>query len=219
MRFDDYGYGAVASFYDELAELYSRGRIAASKRSQLVHLAPGDRVLYVGAGRGEDVLEAARKGVRVTAVDLSGAMLRRLSQRLEREGLDAELVEGDIAALPMAAPYDAVAANYFLNLFEPRRAQQMLALLVERVRPGGLVLCSDFARPMGGRSGRWASELYYRPVNWIAWLIGLCDLHPIHDYVRMFESVGLDVRDEERLRVWHRAADPAFMSIVGKRAV
>ena len=68
VRFDDYGYGEVASFYEELADLYSRGRIAASKRSQLVHLAPGDRVLYVGVGRGEDALEAARKGVRVTAV-------------------------------------------------------------------------------------------------------------------------------------------------------
>jgi ubiquinone/menaquinone biosynthesis C-methylase UbiE len=218
VRFDDYGYGTVASFYEELADLYSRGRIAASKRSQLVHLAAGDRVLYVGVGRGEDALEAARKGVRVTAVDLSGAMLRRLAQRLEREGLEADLVEADIAQLPPTAPYDAVAANYFLNLFESRRAQQMLALLVERVRPGGLVLCADFARPVGGRPGRWASALYYRPINWIAWLLGLCDLHPIHDYERMFEAAGLGVRQQERLPVWHRAADPAFMSIVAERA-
>jgi demethylmenaquinone methyltransferase/2-methoxy-6-polyprenyl-1,4-benzoquinol methylase len=219
VRFDDYGYGAVAPFYEELADLYSRGRIAASKRSQLGYLTAGDRVLYVGVGRGEDALEAARKGVRVTAVDLSEAMLRRLAQRLEREGLDAELVEADIAELPRTESYDVVVANYFLNLFEPGRAQQMLALLVERVRPGGLVCCADFARPVGGRSGRWASELYYRPVNWIAWLLGLCDLHPIHDYVRMFESVGLRVLDDERLPVWHRATDPAFMSIVAERAV
>ena len=58
MRFDDYSYDAVALLYDELAELYSLGRIRRSKEVQLESIAKGDRVLYVGVGRGADALLA-----------------------------------------------------------------------------------------------------------------------------------------------------------------
>lgn len=216
MRFDDYGYGAVAGFYEELASLYSRGRIAASKRSQLRHLRRGDRVLYAGVGRGEDAVLAARLGVRVTAVDLSGAMLRRLARRLEREGLEAELIEGDVAEETLGDPYDAVVANYFLNLFEAERAGAMLARLTDRLRPAGRLLCADFAPGEGGRIGRWISEFYYRPVNWIAWTLGLCDLHPILDYPDLLEPTGLRIRELERFPVGP-GRNPAYLSLMAER--
>lgn len=216
MQFDEYGYGAVSAFYEELAALYSLGQIAASKRSQLALLRPGDRVLYAGVGRGEDAIEAARFGIHVTGVDVSGAMLRRLSRRLEREGLEAELIEGDVARETPAGSYDAVIANYFLNLFEIERARAMLALLVGHVRPGGLLLCADFAPPVGGRAGRWLSEAYYRPVNWIAWALGLCDRHPILDYPAMLEPLGLRIRAEERFPVGP-GRNPAYLSLAAER--
>lgn len=234
MRFDDYGYGAVAAVYEELASLYSRGRIAASKRSQLKHLNPGDRVLYAGVGRGEDALLAARFGIRVTAVDLSGGMLRRLARRLDREGLEASLIQGDVASMAsrgdekteasetseasgaLEERYDAVVANYFLNLFEVERAGAMLERLAERVRPGGLILCADFALPVGGRFGRWITEAYYRPVNWIAWAVGLCDLHPILDYPRLLEPQGFRIRSEERFPVGP-GRNPAYLSLAAER--
>ena len=62
MIFDRYGYGLVSGFYDELAAFYSRGRIGATKQSQLQYLKPADRVLYPGVGRGEDAIQAARGG-------------------------------------------------------------------------------------------------------------------------------------------------------------
>lgn len=221
LRFDDYGYGAVAGFYEELAALYSWGRIAASKRSQLRHLRRGDRVLYAGVGRGEDAILAARLGVRVTAVDLSGAMLRRLAGRLEREGLEAELIEGDVAEETLggrcnAVRFDAVVANYFLNLFEAERAGAMLARLADRIRPGGLLLCADFAPGEGGWLGRWISEAYYRPVNWIAWALGLCDLHPILDYPRLLEPLDFRIRGLERFPVGV-GRNPAYLSLLAER--
>lgn len=216
-RFDDYGYGAVAGFYEELAALYSLGRIAASKRSQLRHLRAGDRVLYVGVGRGEDAVLAARLGARVTAVDLSGAMLRRLARRLEREGLEAELIEGDVAEATLDDRYDAVVANYFLNLFEAERARAMLERLADRVRPGGRLLCADFAPGEGGRLGRWISEAYYRPVNWIAWAVGLCDLHPILDYPGLLEPMDFRIRSLERFPVGP-GRNPAYLSLAAERS-
>jgi len=216
LRFDDYGYGAVAGCYEELAALYSWGQIAASKRSQLRHLGAGDRVLYAGVGRGEDAILAARLGIRVTAVDLSRAMLRRLGRRLERERLEAELIEGDVAETNLEDRYDAVVANYFLNLFEAERAGAMLARLANQVRPGGLLLCADFAPGEGGRLGRWVSDAYYRPVNWIAWALGLCDLHPILDYPRLLEPLDFRIRGLERFPVGP-GRNPAYLSLVAER--
>jgi demethylmenaquinone methyltransferase/2-methoxy-6-polyprenyl-1,4-benzoquinol methylase len=233
LRFDEFGYGPVAAIYDELAALYSRGRIAESKRSQLAHLMPGDRVLYAGVGRGEDALGAARLGARVTGVDLSPAMLSRFARRLEREGLEADLIEADVArpgsassSRPPGSPsasdelsdtlYDAVVANYFLNLFDVERAREMMRILAQRVRPGGILMCADFALPLGGGLARIWTEAYYRPANWIAWALGFCDLHPILDYERLLEPLGFRLREQRRFPVW-RGENPAYVSIVAER--
>ena len=111
MRFDTYSYASLAFIYDELASLYSFGRIAQSKRAQLGEIEPGARVLYAGVGRGEDAILAARFGAQVTAIDLAPTMLRRLEKKLAQEGLQAELIEGDVAEHEVEEAYDVVVAT------------------------------------------------------------------------------------------------------------
>jgi len=69
----------------------------------------------------------------------------------------------------------------------------MLRHLGELVRPGGTLLLTDFALPEGGPVARAITEIYYRPVNWIAWALGLCALHPILDYARLIEPMGFRI--------------------------
>ncbi len=216
MIFDRYGYGSVAGFYDELAAFYSRGRIGATKQSQLQYLKPADRVLYPGVGRGEDAIQAARLGVEVTAIDVSQPMLRRFRRELDRERLEAELIQADVSIHRPREPYDVVVANYFLNLFEADRARAMLALLGGWLRPGGLLLISDFARPLGGPLARLLSEAYYRPINWIAWALSLCALHPILDYRRLLAPPTFRIVSEDRLPVL-LGQNPAYIAIVAER--
>jgi ubiquinone/menaquinone biosynthesis C-methylase UbiE len=64
-----HSYDGVAAIYDELAGLYSFGRIEASKQIEIASLAPQERVLFAGVGRGSEAVEAARRGAHVTAVD------------------------------------------------------------------------------------------------------------------------------------------------------
>lgn len=216
MRFDEYSYGPIAGVYDALAGIYSCGRIAASKRIQLEMISRGDCVLYAGVGRGEDALLAARVGARVTAIDVAGPMLERLSQRLGRDGLSCELIQADVATHETPDPYDIVVANYFLNLFEAERASEMLRHLARLLKPEGRLLITDFAQPEGGLFARGLTELYYRPINWIAWVLGFCALHPILDYRRMLETIGFQVESERRLPVL-AGANPAYVSIVARR--
>lgn len=214
--FDRYGYGPVAAIYDGLADFYSRGRIADTKRRSSHVVQAGDRVLYPGVGCGSDALEAARRGARVTAVDVSPRMLARCRARFDAAGLEADLQEIDVSAYRVDPAFDVIVANYFLNLFEGARARAMLERFAQWLRPGGLLVVSDFARPIGGLPGRLATEAYYRPINWIAWALRLCALHPILDYAQLFDGTGFEIRSASRLPVLGHAPDPAYVSIVAE---
>ena len=217
MDFDSHSYDGVATFYDELAALYSLGRIEASKRSPIESFSAKERVLFAGVGRGSEAIAAVRRGVAVTAIDVSARMLGRFSQALERERLEAETIRGDVADHRPDALYDTVVAHYFLNLFDAQRAAAMLSVLARLVRPGGRMLFADFAPAQGRFVGRWVTEAYYRPVNWVAWSLGLCALHPIPDYRSLIEGAGGQVRSVTRFPVIPEFANPAYQSIVAER--
>ena len=59
-------YNRAAWFYEKAAKFYSTNQIRSSKRFQLNYIQPGDKVLYLGAGTGEDAIMAARHGAEVT---------------------------------------------------------------------------------------------------------------------------------------------------------
>jgi ubiquinone/menaquinone biosynthesis C-methylase UbiE len=216
MRFDAYPYGRVASFYDELAGFYSRGRIERSKRHFLNVLAPGDRALFVGVGRGSEAIEAAAAGVRVTAIDLSSAMLARFERALEARGLDATTIQGDVAIHCPDTPYDAVVAHYFLNLYRLDVAEVMLRRLCEMLKPDGRLLLADFARPEQGAWSRWTTTVYYRTANAIAWALGFCALHGIPDYEVLLPRAGLGIESRARFPVFG-SDGPAYVAIVARR--
>ena len=92
----------------------------------------------------------------------------------------------------------------------------MLALLGGWLRPGGLLLICDFAPPLGGPLARLLSEAYYRPINWIAWALGLCALHPILDYRRLLAPSTFRIVSEDRLPVL-LGQNPAYIAIVAER--
>ncbi len=217
MEFDAHSYDGVAYVYDELASVYSLGQIEASKQSQIQTLSASERVLFAGVGCGRDAIPAIRRGAAVTAIDLSPIMLRRFSATLRREALDAESIQGDVAKHRPDVLYDTVVAHYFLNLFDVDGAAAMLSILCRLVRPGGRLMFADFAPSEAGGAARWITEAYYRPVNWIAWALGLCALHPIPDYPELIEGAGARVLSVTRFPVIPGLDHPAYQSVVAER--
>ncbi|HVT59861.1 MAG TPA: methyltransferase domain-containing protein [Thermoanaerobaculia bacterium] len=92
---------AALSAFDALAEDYDAGfthsalgtllRQAVWRRLDAC-FAPGATVLELNCGTGEDAVHLARRGVRVLATDLSGAMVERAQAKVAAAGL-APLVE------------------------------------------------------------------------------------------------------------------------------
>jgi SAM-dependent methyltransferase len=112
----------IRAYWDQDAHTYDdaahhRPRSPGVQAAWLASLAsllpdPPVRVLDCGAGTGFLSLMAARLGHRVTALDVSGAMLDRLRGAAESEGLSVEVVQG-----PAERPdgtYDVVMERHLL---------------------------------------------------------------------------------------------------------
>ena len=207
-----YDYGRVAPFYEAIAAIYSLGAIPRVKSLQQSEMEAGDRVLYIGVGAGEDALEAARRGLDVTCVDVSPAMLARLARRLEREALEAKLIRADILEFESDGVYDVVVANFVLNLFSQDVLEKVVARLGALLAPSGRLLVADFAPAATTSRVSWLYSAYYWPVACAAWLLGLCDLHPIRDYEPVFESYTLQLASRRQVRPC-RLAPPLFESL------
>ena len=113
------GFETLAASYDRTFDGTDIGaRMRARTRARLdTAFRPGQRVLELNCGTGEDALHLARRGIQVIATDASPAMLgeaRRkiaaagLSERVETRLLPIETI-GDIAA---SAPFDGAFSNF-----------------------------------------------------------------------------------------------------------
>ena len=100
-------------------------------------VAPGERVLDAATGDGNVALEAARRGARVSACDLSPAQLERARERPGADGVD--WVTADVEALGDAdSSFDTVLSVYGATLApRPRRTVRELLRVL---RPGGLLV-------------------------------------------------------------------------------
>ena len=81
---------------------------SAAIPARLIGVGSGDTVLDLCAAPGGKTLQLAAAGARVTALDRSGARLRRVAENLARTGLSAEIVEADAGDWPDARTFDAV---------------------------------------------------------------------------------------------------------------
>lgn len=111
------------------------------------------RVVEIGVGTGRIARPLAARGVRVTGVDLSRAMMARLRELLPAGGLPVHLIEGDAAGLPLASGrFDAVLAVHVFHLIA---GWQAALTEVRRVmRPGGCLLTGYDWRPPDSPSAR-----------------------------------------------------------------
>ena len=141
----------VADSYDET---FTDSAIGRAQRKQvwtrlLTAFAPGERILELNCGTGEDARFLAERGRSVVACDASSAMIevaRRRTQASDLRNLHfAQLANEDLDLMPCEPSFDGAFSNFSgLNCLEDLRPLAMN--LAELVRPGGNVLLCLWSR-------------------------------------------------------------------------
>lgn len=209
-------YDRAAWFYEASAKVYSTNQIRASKRYQVQFMKPGQKVLFLGAGAGEDAIMAARAGASVTCIDISQGMLDRVQRKFDAEKLSVELICQNAFDHDRWDYYDVVAANYFLNVFRREGMSKMLQHTAKLVRGGGYYLIADVARSQGSWPSRIFNIVYLKAAMVSFWIMGLVPLHENYDYPKFFADAGLEHEHTEFFR-FAKKGPILFQSIVGRR--
>jgi cyclopropane-fatty-acyl-phospholipid synthase len=113
-----------------------------------LRLTEGDRLLDIGCGWGGMVRYAARRGVRVLGVTLSGEQAAWARAEIEREGLSdlAEVRHADYRSVTEDA-FDAVSSIGLTEHIGVRNYPAYFGFIRDRLRDGGLMLNHCITRP------------------------------------------------------------------------
>jgi demethylmenaquinone methyltransferase/2-methoxy-6-polyprenyl-1,4-benzoquinol methylase len=144
-------FATIADRYDLITVVLSYGRDRAWKRRLIdtARVRPGERVIDLACGTGDLAFEAARRGARVTGLDITSRMIEIARAKIgTAQAAIARpiFLVGDMTALPFAdRTADVVTTGYGLrNVPDLPAAVDEIARVL---RPGGRLLSLDFNRP------------------------------------------------------------------------
>jgi SAM-dependent methyltransferase len=119
----------------------------AERRAFRDRLAPGARLLEIGAGTGQDSLYFQQEGLGVVAADLSAAMV----ERCRAKGIEAHVMDFLHLDFP-AGSFDAVFAMNCLLHVPNHDLPAVLAAVRATLRPGGLLFVGVYGAQDGDES-------------------------------------------------------------------
>jgi SAM-dependent methyltransferase len=108
-----------------------------------LNIPAGARLLDIACGAGQLTIPAARRGIRVTALDLAANLVRRARARAAEERLDVQIDEGDAENLPYPDSSFDVALSLIGAMFAPRPAL-VASEMIRVCRPGGRIIMGNW---------------------------------------------------------------------------
>jgi SAM-dependent methyltransferase len=132
----------MAGNYDYFSRFMEQSAVQLLDR---VAVPAGASLLDVACGSGQLALIAARRGAKVTGVDIATNAILAARNRARAEGLEAQFDEGDAEDLPYPeASFDVVASLYGA-MFAPR-PELVTRELLRVCRPGGTIVMGNWTR-------------------------------------------------------------------------
>jgi SAM-dependent methyltransferase len=106
-------------------------------------IAAGTDVLDVACGAGQTAIPMARKGIKVTGLDLASNLIAEARKRAQAEGLQVLFDEGDAEQLPYEDESFDVVFSLIGAMFAPQ-PQQIAAEFARVCRPGGRIIMGNW---------------------------------------------------------------------------
>jgi SAM-dependent methyltransferase len=102
-----------------------------------------ETLLDVGCGAGQLTIPAAKRGFKVTGIDLAQNLVDEARAKAQKAGLNIDIRQGDAEALPFEdASFDAV-FSFIGSMFAPR-PERVAAEMLRVCRPGGKVIMGNW---------------------------------------------------------------------------
>jgi SAM-dependent methyltransferase len=138
----------MAGDFGKIAKANAREAEAFVSR---LDLPEGAHVLDLACGTGNLAIPLARRGMRVTGVDIAPNLLEQARERAAAEGLAIEFEEGDAEQLSYAAGTFDVVVTMFGAMFAPQ-PERVVSECARVLKPGGLLAMANWTP--GGLAGR-----------------------------------------------------------------
>jgi demethylmenaquinone methyltransferase/2-methoxy-6-polyprenyl-1,4-benzoquinol methylase len=195
-------YDRIANAYDLIAD--SNERAARQVGVQALALKPGERVLELGFGTGNEVLHlAALVGPtgKVAGIDISPGMLavanRKLVENVSTTPIDLRV--GDARSLPFAiGEFDAVYTSFTLELFPPEDIPVVLSEVRRVLKPDGRIGVVSMATVRAGQHTSILERVYVWMHRHFPHLV---DCRPI-DTEAVVSTAGFRITIVRDLEIW-----------------
>jgi SAM-dependent methyltransferase len=126
--------------YGVFAKYLERGALEFFDR---LSIPAGTRLLDVACGAGQLTLPAARKGIKVTGLDLAANLVRQARGKAAAEGLRISIDEGDAEDLPYPDDSFDVVMSLIGSMFAPR-PELVASEMIRVARPGGRIIMGNW---------------------------------------------------------------------------
>jgi len=190
--------------YDRGMELLTLGRWRRVHQDMADRLEPGQEALELGCGTGALAVALARKGIRVTGVDIAPLMLSQAGQRLRDEGPDVqrqvtlrELGAVDLDTAFGAEVFDAIVSSLMFSELSDDEIGYVLAECWRILRPGGRLLVADEVLP-DSTLGKIGTFLLRLPFALLAFVLTQNTTHRIAGLRPKIEEAGFLMLEEHR---------------------
>ncbi|MEM9645466.1 MAG: methyltransferase domain-containing protein, partial [Planctomycetota bacterium] len=195
-------YDRISSAYDAIAD--SNEHAARESGQSLLDVHPGERVLEIGFGTGNSLLDFANdvgETGRVCGIDVSQGMLDVANRKIRDTPMAArvDLRLGDAIELDLPDDsFDAVFLSFTLELFSQADIVRVLQELQRVLVPGGRLGNVSMATTLDNEKESFLEKTY----QWMhRHFPHIVDCRPI-DAPTLIRTAGFDVRCEERLEIW-----------------
>lgn len=145
----------LAPHYRWLEAVLAGGKLQRCRNQWMTRLGTPARVLILGEGHGRFLLECRLRlpNARIVVIDASARMLAVARKRLERAGLHSlrtEFVHANaLHWTPPPATFDLIVTHFFLDCFNPRELEVVIAKAASAATEKAEWLITDFQVPSG----------------------------------------------------------------------
>lgn len=213
-------YRLIGHSYETLSKLYSGNAIQECRLAMLDEdlINANSKVLFAGAGQGNDAIKAAELGAESTLIDLSPTMmdtsLQLLDQHPDKDKLNIKTILGDILKHEAKGSYDVVVANFFLAIFEKDKMLAVLDHLIKLCKPGGYIVIGDFKPASGNFIQKAAQQTYWLTAATAFFAIAGNAIHGLYDYAELLEKKNLKLCKQKTFNV---LGQPSFQSTLAEK--